>query len=80
MKKHSMILTIFCLLILYSSVPAEEKKKENPLVANPSLKLSGYTQAMYSYLDDGIDGFRIRRARLKLNGQILENISYNLQI
>jgi len=53
---------------------------EFTLSTERSLKLSAYTQVRYTDWQQGIDGFRIRRARVGLKGDILKNIKYNLQI
>lgn len=54
--------------------------EESPVVSGPSLKLSGYSQVEYIQPDVGIDGFRIRRARLSLDGEILKKINYTIQV
>ena len=54
--------------------------EESPVVSGPSLKLSGYSQVEYVQPDAGIDGFRIRRARMSLDGEILEKINYKIQV
>ncbi len=46
----------------------------------PSLKLSGYSQVGYLNQAQGIDEFKIRRARLSLGGEILEKINYKIQV
>jgi len=59
---------------------AKENNEEIKVSSAQSLELSGYTQAGYTHGDKRKEGFRIRRARFKLKGDILKNIHYKLQI
>jgi len=79
MKKTAILLFICSLFSLHGVICAEGNE-EKTVSAGSLLNLSGYVQTMYSSLEDGIDGFRIRRARLKLKGEIFKNLHYNLQI
>jgi phosphate-selective porin len=79
-KRHEIILIIFCLFLFSVPATADEEKDEFTLVASQSLELSGYTQVRYTRTDEDINGFRIRRARAGLKGEILKKINYALQI
>lgn len=79
MKKTATLLIIFSLFSLHGFICAEEDEDKSISAGSP-LNLSGYVQTMYSSPEDGIDSFRIRRARLKLKGEILKKLHYNLQI
>ncbi len=78
--RNKISLIICCLFILVGISGAGEDKDEFALLASQSLELSGYTQVSYTYTDEGINGFRIRRARVGLKGEILKKINYALQI
>lgn len=80
MRQNSTFLFILYLLVMAGVSAAQESRDEFPLLAGPSLKLSGYTQLSYTHWEGDIDGFRIRRARIGLKGDILKNISYRLQV
>jgi phosphate-selective porin len=60
--------------------PAQETKQPPPVTALNALTLSGYTQVQYTTQDAGVDGFTLRRVRLSLTGEILENIRFKLQV
>jgi len=79
MKKTAIFIFILSLFLLHGIICAQEDE-DKPVSAGSLLNLSGYVQTMYSSGEDSIDGFRIRRARLKLKGEILKNLHYNLQI
>lgn len=79
MRTNKVLLFIYCLYIMHGISHAGQQKKIFPLTDSP-LKLSGYTHIGYSYLDKGINGFRIRRARMKLNGEVLRNVIYKIQV
>ncbi len=72
------------LLVWFSTLvgisEAQESKGEIEVLSAQSLELSGYAQVGYTYGDEHKEGFRTRRARLKLKGDILKNIHYKLQI
>lgn len=80
MKENKIWLWILFLLILVRASVAEENREESPLYPYKSLKLNAYTQIEYEHLGKNADGFRIRRARLSLKGEILKNIHYGLQV
>ncbi len=79
-KRHEIFLIIFCLFLFSVPATADEGKDEFALVASQSLELSGYTQVRYTHTDEDINGFRIRRARAGLKGEILKKVNYALQI
>ena len=77
MKKTAIfILSLF----LLNGITCAQGDEDKPVSAGSLLNLSGHVHTMYSSGEDSIDGFRIRRARLKLKGEILKNLHYNLQI
>lgn len=79
-RKNRIFLFIFCLLVLEGTSLAGNNKEELTVLTGQSLKLSGFTQVRYTHWQEGIDGFRMRRARVGLKGEILKNINYRLQI
>jgi len=80
LKKNKILAGFLYLVFLAGSIVAEEIKKESFHFTNQSLKLNAYTQVEYDHLEKNVDGFRIRRARLSLKGEILKNIQYRLQV
>jgi len=69
-----------CLFSLPSIVLGGSEKEEIWISSTRSMFLSGYTQVNYEYQEKGLDGFRIRRARLGLSGDVFNNIRYKLQV
>jgi phosphate-selective porin len=67
-------------LVLAGLASAQEKKETPPVTSSLSLKLSGYTQFLYTYWEKGTDSFTIPRARLTLSGELLKNIRFRIQI
>jgi len=80
MRKNNILFWVFCLFILAGNSSADENKKEFSFLTNQSLRLNGFTQVEYGHLEKNKDGFRIRRARLSLGGEILRSIHYKLQV
>lgn len=68
-----------CLFSLPSLVLCGNEKEKNWVSSTRSMFLSGYTQVNYEYRE-GSDGFRIKRARLGLSGDVFRNIHYKLQV
>lgn len=79
-RKNEFLLLIVCLLIFTGFSSAGTNDKEFPVLTSQTLKLSGFTQVRYAYQEEDINGFRIKRARLALQGNILKKINYTLQI
>jgi hypothetical protein len=79
LRKNKLLL-IFSFLFLVQFSLAGEEKSGSALSSEPVLKFNGFTQAGYTLWEEGISGFRIRRARFKLEGDIFKNISYRFQI
>lgn len=79
LKKNEILLLILYLSVMVGFSVAGENR-ESELLNDHSLKLNGYTQVRYTYWEKDPDGFRIRRARVSLKGEILKNIDYKLQI
>jgi phosphate-selective porin len=77
-KKSSQLL-IFVLIILQAA-SLLTAGQEDPQKKEPALKWSGYGQVQYDYPEGGVDGFRIRRARMSLTWSSLKNLSGKLQI
>ncbi len=71
---------IFSLLVLAGISVAGENKGEKPGAPEKFMKFSGFTQVNYTYWEQGIDGFRIRRARVIAKGDVFKNINYKLQV
>lgn len=65
-------------LILFSF--AEDNNETLTVLNDAPLNLSAYTQVQYDHRGDATDGFKIRRARVGLNGEILKDLHYKLQI
>lgn len=80
LQKNKIFLLIFSLFILAGTSLAGKKKEEITILTGSSLKLSSYIQVRYTHQEDGVDGFRIRRARVRLKGDILKDVTYKLQI
>ncbi len=80
MMKKIIPVLIFCSFLLNRLFSAVEIRKETSDFMDRFLQFSGYTQVNYAYLDAGINGFRIKRARIKLTGEVLKNLFYKLQI
>ena len=59
----------------------KEGQKEFTVVAGKPVKISGYTQVRYQFLEekDKIDSFDIRRARLDIKADVTERFDYRLQ-
>jgi phosphate-selective porin OprO/OprP len=72
-----------CLVLLaaasFAGGAAADEKKESPAVtALRSLKLGGYAQVSGFIWDPGVDTFSLRRARLTLGGEIVNNLRFKL--
>lgn len=78
--RNKISLIICCLFILVGISGAGDDKNEFTVLTSQPLELSGYTQVRYTHTDEDINGFRIRRARVRLKGEILKKINYALQI
>lgn len=76
-RVSALVLTVLFL----SGVAAGQEKKEQPAVTSSrSFQLSGYTQFLYTYYDNGIDSFSIPRARLSLSGTLVKNVRFRIQL
>lgn len=80
MKKSKFFILIFSLLVLTFPSLAGGNKEEFPVLTSIPLNLSAYTQVEYTHWQESTDGFRIRRARVGLKGEILKDLHYMLQI
>lgn len=80
MDKKNIVFLIFTLIFLSGTSRASFAGDKSPLVAGSSLTLSGFTQVEYTSPEHGLDGFRVRRARMTLDGEILKNIQYKVQV
>jgi len=78
----SAILGLLILAVFFSAPlsRAEEKKDTYPLSLSQAFKLSGYTQVLSTFWDEGVDSILIRRARLTLSGEVMKNIQYRIQV
>jgi phosphate-selective porin len=82
LKRHLQVISILGLAVLFWSglAAGQEKKEPIPVTSSRSFQLTGYTQGIYSYLDEGTDTFIIRRARLALTGDLTKSIKLKLQV
>jgi phosphate-selective porin len=80
LREDKIWLWILFLLILVRASVAGENREESPFFPDQSLKWSGYFQVRYAQPEEGVNEFRIRRARLSLRGEIHKNIRYKLQV
>ncbi len=73
-------LLIICLFGMTRISEAGGSDEELKIPSDQSLKLGAYTQVGYTHWEEGREGFRIRKARVILKGDILKNFNYKLQI
>jgi phosphate-selective porin OprO/OprP len=78
MRRSLFLLVVFGLFATVHPSLAEQEESASP--ANSSLKLNGYVQVRYTHWDTGSDGFRVRRARFGLEGDLLKNFNFKLQV
>lgn len=57
-----------------------ELQKDFFVIAGKPIKISGYNQARYRDIENGIDTFDVRRARLNIQGDITERFDYRTQV
>ena len=69
-----------CILLLTGTSEAVGVDEKLDISSGSSLKLSAYTQVGYTRWEKDKKGFRVRKARVILKGDILKNIDYKLQI
>jgi len=79
-KKNAPWILAFLCALCTSNLWPQEKKEAPAVTASKALKLSGFTQLLYSAQDVGIDSFTVNRARLTFAGEFLKNVRYKLQI
>ena len=81
--KNLVTVLIFGLLVemhfLAAPVSGQESTVENPLLSPVRLQVSGYTHILYSWWEEGVDSFLVKRARLSLSGEILRKMKFKLQ-
>ena len=65
--------------LLAGPVLGQENTEKAPLLSTIRLQLSGYTQVLYSYWEEGVDSFLVKRARLSLSGELAKKIRFKLQ-
>ncbi|MFB0566343.1 MAG: porin [Candidatus Aminicenantaceae bacterium] len=80
MRRKKFFMLIFCLVFLAGTSAEGKSGEEVTPSSDPPVKLSGYNQVRYTYQEEGFHGFRIRRARVRLKGDLLEDITYTLQV
>ena len=80
LRKKEIFLLIFSFFILTVVSEAGEGGDEFPVFSGPAMKLEAYTQVTYTHWEKSQDGFRLRRARVELKGEILKNINYAVQV
>jgi len=71
---------VLAVLLLSDIASGQDKKEPSPVTSSTSFRLSGYTQFLYTYWDEGVDTMAIPRARLTLSGELLKNIRFRIQI
>ncbi|MBM3310995.1 MAG: porin, partial [Candidatus Aminicenantes bacterium] len=67
---------------LAAAAPAASGQSQDPSLAlsvGSKLKLSGFAQASYSWTNEGVDTFTLRRARLTLAGDVAPKVKIKLQ-
>lgn len=67
-------------ILLIPGLRGEEKGSKSDGDFNPSWKWSGYAQVQYIHSSNSINTFRIRRARLKIKGYVIEAVQYKIQL
>jgi phosphate-selective porin len=67
-------------ILLAGQALGQEKGEKPDLVSTVRLQLSGYTQVLYSYWEEGVDSFLVKRARLGLTGEIAKKIKFKFQV
>jgi len=72
-------LVISC-LVLPGGLLGQEKKEPAPLTAAAPLRLTGFSQFLYTDWDKGVDGFSARRIRFSLSGELFKNVNYKIQV
>ncbi|UCC39527.1 MAG: hypothetical protein JSV96_17385 [Candidatus Aminicenantes bacterium] len=80
MRKTKALLFIFSLFFMVGASLAEESDEQILVSSSQALKLGAYTQVRYTHWEGGHDGFRIKRTRVGLKGEIVKNINFSLQI
>ncbi|MBM3284841.1 MAG: hypothetical protein FJY81_03120, partial [Candidatus Aminicenantes bacterium] len=65
--------------LLAAPVSSQEKNEKNPVLSSTRLQVSGYAQVLYSWWEEGVDSFLVKRARLSLSGEIVRKIRFKLQ-
>lgn len=67
--------------IIFWAAPTsgQENTEKTALLSTVKLQVSGYTQVLYSYWEEGVDSFLVKRARLSLTGEIAKKIRFKLQ-
>jgi phosphate-selective porin len=78
-KNQIAVLLILGLIFCAGLAVGQEKKDQPSVTSSRSFQLSGYTQFLYAYWNEGVDSFSIRRARLSLTGEVVKKIRFKLQ-
>jgi phosphate-selective porin len=65
---------------LVTPVLSQENSEKTPLLSTIKLQVSGYAQVLYSYWEEGVDSFLVKRARLSLSGEIAKKIKFKFQV
>ena len=63
-----------------NALPGENQTASPAVTSSQALKLSGYGQFLYTAQDPGLDGFSLHRMRLSLEGEVMKNFQYKLQV
>ncbi len=73
------VIALACALTAVAAA-GQDKKDQPAVTSSRSFQLSGYTQFLYSYYDEGADSFSIPRARLTLTTNLLKNVRFRIQV
>ena len=73
-------LAVAGIFILAAAAAGEEKGAPPALTLSRRFQLTGFAHAAYTWWEDGIDTFSIKRARLSLTGEIAKNVKMKFQV
>jgi phosphate-selective porin len=73
-------LAVAGLFLFAGAVAAQDNAAPAALTLSRRFQLSGFAHAAYTWWEDGIDTFSIKRARLSLAGEIAKNVKMKFQV
>ncbi len=80
MRTTRLMATSLLIIIAAGAAAGQDKKDQPAVTASRSFQLSGYTQFLYTYFEEGVDSFSIPRARLTLTTNLLKNVRFRIQV